>query len=1082
MHLNTVKVDMSHFKLTQKQKDLLLQLSKYDIRIKQAHQGAIYAIQQEEYPDRLAHFAYSLRDTIDLLTRSNQTGRERSKSLDKKERKSLLQSVIDPLGKQAYAYDDEYKRLVDEYAELSTTAHSKKMISDEQARNKLSAVEDILYMFTTSQLAINEEIDEIVLRPPSAEDAQRLVEMQFRAATQSVLLKKLPEDWLPYMINAGFFKDPQPTVFANGHPNYVNWTPSQYLIKCVNAFPKEVMGIIISCVFKNTKERNPSVYIDFLTCALSLPIDYVEKIGQKMLDEQWHDFIKNHWFAEKYIETMEKIYFNERYDIAIKLARHAFAPKLQTSRLPVPDSQNKWINDKNVTSPFDDYLFEKTLRDKIPKLMQKNPAVITKLIATLLEEYIELGNQGKEIDDKYNDRSDMWRSAIEESTQNWQLDTSSILVTHLRHCLWHIGNDDVQKLKDIMSIIHQKDYLIYRRLELYIYTQFSHAFKHEIRMSILWYFGNTYMHHEYYHLIKTVFSTLPAHIKQRIFESIDSGLKPEEFERIKNEYGENVAKKREKKWKIDHFEPIKDDLDEKHRRIYSKLVGELGVPEHPDYLSYHTASIGQPAIEPDLFKDKTVNQVFEIVKNYTIPNKSFAFDDITVATFREYVENNPLECSKKSSELELSDATIQYALFSGLGHAVEKGKDIEWEGVLPLIEYVVLSVPNSKNYTLKFYDPVQSIYSLMDDGFKKDSIGFQLKDRVWKVVKSLVGIGTHVQEPEGYPNNETNSLDMSLNNINGMSFHVVYQYAVWCERHGNTKRILVPEAKQVFEDYLNKKLEGHTVSRHAVLGVFFPNFYYLDQRWIKNTLEKIHSGKNEWIAFWDGYVSWNKLYRYVFDDLYKWYNKFLNDGGLIRNRKLEQPYNFTIDHTMLAYFYGLDNADSLVEKFLSDADELAGKGDEDKLSIGHCVHHIGMIIKDKDGDPKFNKEKLIKMWKRPSVLQHDLDRWFRDSPLDKKTSISLYLNYIKGYQKKFNLIYASIDAFSSYVEDFPQEVADCLEILIDKRLNNSIPEEKIRDVLTSLRAIGDRQINAKCSMIIENMALLGYDRKDLLDD
>ena len=138
-----------------------------------------------------------------------------------------------------------------------------------------------------------------------------------------------------------------------------------------------------------------------------------------------------------------------------------------------------------------------------------------------------------------------------------------------------------------------------------------------------------------------------------------------------------------------------------------------------------------------------------------------------------------------------------------------------------------------------------------------------------------------------------------------------------------------------------------------------------------------------------------------------------------------------------------------------------------------------MIIKDKDDDPKFNKQKLIEMWKRPSVLQHDLDRWFRDSPLDKKTSISLYLNYIKGYREKFNLIYASIDALCSYIEGFPQEVADCIEILIDKRLNNYIPEEKIRDVLTSLLAIGDKQISTKCDTIIEKVALLGHDWGDL---
>ena len=1069
---------MNHFELTQEQKDLAFQLSIYDIRIEQAYLGSIYAIQQEEYPDRLAHFAYSLRDVIDLLAQSGSEEIGVNLSDKREKRRRLLQSVIDPLGKQVDVYHSKYGRLVSEYSALSSIAHKKETICDEQARNKLSTVEDVLYALITPQLAINAEIDKIVLRPPSVEGAKRLMNIQFRMTIKPKLIEKLPESWLPYMIKAGFFNDPQPVKYTDSSANYTNWPPSQYLVKCVNAFPKEVTQVILSCVFEK-KERNPAVYDDFITCALNLPIDCVEKIGQKMLDEQWHDFIENYWFAGQYVEVMEKMYLDGKYDIAIKLACYAFAPKLQTSRLPVPDLQNKWINDENVTSPFDDYLFEEILRDKIPKLMRKNPAMITKLIATLLEEYIKLSNQGKKIDGKYNDRSDIWRSAIGESTQNWQSDISSILVTHLRDCLLYIGNDDVQKLKDVMSAIHQKDYRIYRRFELYLYAQFPHMFEGEIMLSILWYFDKTYIHHEYYNLIKTVFSDLPAHVKQRIVESIDNGFEPEKFDRIKNEYNENVAKDREKKWKVRHFEPIKDKLDEEHSKIYSKLVEESGVPEHPDYLSYHTMSINQPTLEPDLFRDKTVDQVFEIVKNYTVPKHSFAFYDTTIATFRKHVESNSLEYSKKASELELSDVTIQYELFSGLESTVQKDKDIKWKGVLSLVEHIVSSIPHGKNPVSESYDTIQRICSLIEVGFKKDSIGFQLKDRAWKVVKSLIEIGTHVQELEGYPNNKTNSLELSLNNINGMSFHVVYQYAVWCERHGNTKRILVPEAKQVFEDYLNKKLEGHTVSRHAVLGAFFPNFYYLDQRWIKNTLERIHSGKNEWIAFWDGYVSWNSLYGYVFDDLYKWYNQFLNDGGLIRNRKLEQPYNSTIDHAMLAYFYGLDNADSLVEKFLNDADKLDGKDDEDKLSIKHCVHHIGMIIKDKDDDPKFDKEKLIKMWKRPSVLQHDLDRWFRDSPLDKKMSISLYLNYIKGYQKKFNLIYASIDAFSSYVEDFPQEVADCLEILIAKRLNNYIPEEKIKDVLKSLLVTDNKLIRAQCFTIIGEVRKLGYDWGDL---
>ena len=1067
---------MNSFELTQEQKDLALQLSIYGIRVEQAYRGSIHAIQQGKYPDRLAHFAYSLRDVIDLLARS---GSEEIvvNSLNKSDRRRLLQSVIDPLSKQVDVYHSKYGRLVSEYSALSSIAHKKKRICDEQARNKLSTVEDVLYALITPQLAINAEIDEIGLRTPSAEGAKRLVKIQSRMTIPLKLIEKLPEDWLPCMIKAGFFNNPQPVKYTDNRVNYTNWPPSQYLVKCVNAFPKEVTQVILSCVFKK-KERNPAVYDDFITCALNLPIDCIEKIGQKMLDEQWHDFIENDWFAEKYVEVMEKMYLGGKYDIAIKLARYAFAPKLQTNTLYKSDLLDEWIYDKDVVAHFDDYTFKEILRDKIPKLIRKNPVAITELIVGLLEEYIKLGNQGEKIDDKHNDRSYMWRSAIEESDQNWQSDIPSTLVTHLRYCLWNIGSDDVQKLKDIMSVIHQKDYWIYRRLELYIYTQFSHAFKHEIILSILWYFDKTHTHHEYYNLLKTVFPNLPTHVKQRIFELIDSGLKPEEFKRIKNECGENVAKKREKKWKVNHFEPIKDEMDEEHCRIYSELVEEMGVPEHPDYRSYRIARIGQPVIEPDLFRNKTANQVFEIVKNYTVPNKSFTFDDTTEA-FRKYIENNPSECSKKSSELESSNAIIQYTLFLGLRDAVQQGKYIEWKRVLSLIEYVVLSMPRGKNYTLKFYDPIQSICSLMDEGLKKDSIGFQLKDRVWKVIKPLIEIGTYAQEPEDYPNNQTNSLTISINNVNGMSFHVVYQYAVWCERHDNEKSILMPEAKQVFDDYLDKKLGGHTISRHAVLGVFFPNFYYLDRQWVKKILAKIHSGKNEWIAFWDGYVVWNKLYGYVFDDLYSWYDQFLNEKGLIQNLALKQSYNSTMDHAMLAYFYDLDNADSFVEKFLDNADKLDNKDEEIKLLIGHCVHHIGLIIKDID--PKFNKQKLANMWKRPSVLQHNLDRWFRDSPLDKKTTISLYLDYIKGYQKKFDLVSTSIGVFCLYIKGFPQEVVNCLEILIAKRANNHIPEEKTKDVLKSLLAIDNELIRAQCFTIIGEVRRSGYDWGDLYD-
>ena len=103
---------MNDFKLTETQEEISLQLSRYSPKIVDTYCGAIHALNQNEYSDRLVHFAHSLREVIDLLSRSGQTEYELNKSLDKKIRKHLLQSVIDPLGKQSYSFSDKYDALM----------------------------------------------------------------------------------------------------------------------------------------------------------------------------------------------------------------------------------------------------------------------------------------------------------------------------------------------------------------------------------------------------------------------------------------------------------------------------------------------------------------------------------------------------------------------------------------------------------------------------------------------------------------------------------------------------------------------------------------------------------------------------------------------------------------------------------------------------------------------------------------------------------------------------------------------------------------------------------------------------------
>jgi len=563
---------------------------------------------------------------------------------------------------------------------------------------------------------------------------------------------------------------------------------------------------------------------------------------------------------------------------------------------------------------------------------------------------------------------------------------------------------------------------------------------------------------------------LDSNIQEIIYKKIDDGFDSEKFDKIKDEEGEEVAIKREKYYRLRELDPIKENLDKNHASIYQELIKELGELEHPEHLYYHSAVMIKPESKPKLFEGKTIEEVFKEVKNY-VPQGEFSFEDTVVVTFREFVENNSMECSERCMELKNSDYNILHELFYGFKNAIKDNKKINWEMTVQLIQEIVTPIKDAKTYSPKPYDYMPTIYSLIEEGLKKDAIPFDLQDKLWKLLEILVEIGTFTNEQEDYPKSDIDSLNMSINNLNGMSFHAIYQYAIWYEKHSESKRVFVPKVKKIFDDYLDKKLGGHTISRHAVLGVNFPNFYYFDGEWARSILGKIVSSKNTKIAFWEGYVSWNRLYRYTFADLHSLYNEFLNKD-LVSTLKRKHAFESTITHMALAYFYDLENADEVFEKFLETAEPSA---------IEHCVFHIGTILKGDKTDEKFNKEKLVNLWSNESLQNHSLERWFRNSPLEKEKTISLYLEHLKNFTGRLNLVTMTLEGLNSYSDEFSLQVAECVELLVAKQAQNYINQE-IKDILKKLIDNKDEAVNTVCRRTIEQLATLGCDYRDLLVD
>jgi hypothetical protein len=303
---------------------------------------------------------------------------------------------------------------------------------------------------------------------------------------------------------------------------------------------------------------------------------------------------------------------------------------------------------------FDDYSFEQILLKIIPKFVKKNHIVIIELLIILLNQSLQR---------REKDLITLIPS-IEDHSQNTTFpDITRFFVFHLRDCLNYVGKNHIDKLKPIMNLLSNQESDIFRRIELYIYYQFSNQFISNIPKVLEINLDKIYVH-EYYNLIKKTFESIPKDSQKKIVELIDKGVNKETFERWKHSSGKLKAIEYEEEWKLNKFEPIFKYLDQKHKSEYSRLLEKFGNPEHPDFHIFQKG-ITMRGVNTDskLFYEKSVEDVFNIVKNYEMNSNEMNNEDSTLMSFETFVEANCFECSKKCFELKNSKEYVLNSFF-----------------------------------------------------------------------------------------------------------------------------------------------------------------------------------------------------------------------------------------------------------------------------------------------------------------------------------------------------------------------------------------------------------------------------------
>ena len=629
-------------------------------------------------------------------------------------------------------------------------------------------------------------------------------------------------------------------------------------------------------------------------------------------------------------------------------------------------------------------------------------------------------------------------------------------------------------LKQVMSDLSKIKYPAFKRLELYVYGVFFQKFQKEVNYAIENNFDSYELHHEYFHLLQNTFDKASKNSRKKYLSFVEKGPdeKHLEFWNLqKEQYGEGFVDLRIRLWKADKLKPVLKHLSKNERERFGDITEEKGGFTHSDFHSYSSGVVtSQPKSE--LQDNWTPKQVFDFITNYKAKELDFGVHDGTPEKFQNYVQNN----SKKYSKLALKcldlDSVFISRFFSGIEKAVEQKNTVVWESVLPLCEKIIDAIKTNRFLETKKTSILSSMIPALENGIEFDSIDFSFRDRIWDLLNDFVVlVEVEHSEEEGYPREDWDAFGISINTIDGKTFHAIMKYAIWCESHLNKKRLFAPEVKELLSRYFEQKI-SLSVSKQAVLGYYLTILYYYDKEWIKSELDNLFKNKNETLAraAWDAYLI-GKIYGDVYGDLREFYDnhiKKLNSPPLKDGRLWDYDQR-VIDHITLAYLFKFKDSEKIFKFMIGNSHEKV---------LAHCAWRISRILKSQKEKPNksFDNSAFKKLWKNSELTSNEeLRMWVEYSPFSKKETLELLHNSLKKSTESIRFLSFLVEELESYAKTHAQLTLKCLDLLIGKRINDPefhIAKEKLKSVLEIL--LKNQKTQKKTMSLINHLGELGH--------
>jgi hypothetical protein len=213
---------------------------------------------------------------------------------------------------------------------------------------------------------------------------------------------------------------------------------------------------------------------------------------------------------------------------------------------------------------------------------------------------------------------------------------------------------------------------------------------------------------------------------------------------------------------------------------------------------------------------------------------------------------------------------------------------------------------------------------------------------------------------------------------------------------------------------------------HSVYGWYFPLLHYFDREWAERLIPRIfpvcRDLQDYWMAAWDAYVSFNRVYKAPFSILAPQYDQAIHLMGLVEDpvRIGTSRSQRLAEHLAVAYIHGLidlDSEDILIEEFYRQADDAL------RAHIAFWLVRGFTEIELAGEDPIWRRKWRLMKWRvKRAAESGDVDefreevsaymRWLEHAPIGFEEMHPIVCKAIPflrdGYHKKLVIDYLAI--------------------------------------------------------------------------